>query len=69
MLAAWRDQAWTEGEIGRLAGIYDVTELATAVSRRCSAGSSAGGGDHVIYLDPDIKVFPAAGVACRFSRA
>lgn len=44
-------------EIGRLAGIYDVTELATAVKPRLLAFLLAGGRDHVIYLDPDIKIY------------
>jgi hypothetical protein len=44
-------------EVRRLAGIYDVTELATAVkplflSRLLDAGTS-----HVLYLDPDIRIY------------
>lgn len=44
-------------EIGRLAGIYDVTELATAVKPRLLAWLLASGRDHIIYLDPDIKIY------------
>ncbi len=51
-------------EIGRLAGIYDVTELATAVKPRLLAWLLAGGRDHIIYLDPDIKIYDTlAGIA------
>lgn len=51
------DIGLSAAEIGRLAGIYDVTELATAVKPRLLAWLLAGGRDHVIYLDPDIKIY------------
>lgn len=44
-------------EIGRLAGIYDVTELSTAVKPIFLQWLLAEGVDHMIYLDPDIKVY------------
>jgi glycosyltransferase involved in cell wall biosynthesis/SAM-dependent methyltransferase len=44
-------------EIGRLAGIYDVTEMATAVKPVFLKHLLAHGDDHIIYLDPDIKVY------------
>jgi glycosyltransferase involved in cell wall biosynthesis len=44
-------------EIGRLAAIYDVTELATAVKPLLLQTLLLQSHDHVIYLDPDIKVY------------
>src|SRR4026207_672510 len=43
-------------EIHRLAGIYDVTELATAVSPRLLLRLLDEGRDSVVYLDPDILI-------------
>jgi hypothetical protein len=48
-------------EIGRLAAIYDVTELATTVKLpllRYLLGSSR---NDVIYLDPDIRIYGSLG--------
>jgi len=43
-------------EIHRLAGIYDVTELATAVKPRLLLRLLDEGRDSVVYLDPDILI-------------
>ena len=51
-----RDIGLEPEEIRRLAGIYDVTELATAVKplllRRLLEDQS-----HIVYLDPDIRIY------------
>ena len=47
----------TRAEIGRLAGIYDVTELATAVKPLLLRRLLDDSGREVIYLDPDIRIF------------
>ena len=44
-------------EIGRLATIYDVTELSTAVKPRFLQHLLTDNGGSVLYLDPDIKVY------------
>src|SRR6516164_70939 len=44
-------------EIGRLAAIYDVTELATAVKPPLLRYLLGSGRNDVIYLDPDIRIF------------
>lgn len=44
-------------EIARLAGIYDVTELATAVKPLLLRHLLSQGRQGVIYLDPDIRIF------------
>ena len=44
-------------EIHRLAGIYDVTELATAVKPQLLLRLLDEGKDSVVYLDPDIRIF------------
>jgi glycosyltransferase involved in cell wall biosynthesis len=43
-------------EIHRLAGIYDVTELATAVKPRLLLRLLEAGRDSIVYLDPDILI-------------
>jgi hypothetical protein len=57
-----------EEEIGRMAGIYDVTELATAVKPPMLRWLLGGGRDHVIYLDPDIKVFDSLEGVAQLAR-
>jgi glycosyltransferase involved in cell wall biosynthesis/SAM-dependent methyltransferase len=44
-------------EIGRLAGVYDVTELSTAVKPLLLRKLLEEERDHIIYLDPDIKIY------------
>jgi glycosyltransferase involved in cell wall biosynthesis/2-polyprenyl-3-methyl-5-hydroxy-6-metoxy-1,4-benzoquinol methylase len=44
-------------EIGRLAAIYDVTELATAVKPPFLRHLLSAGASEVVYLDPDIKLY------------
>jgi glycosyltransferase involved in cell wall biosynthesis len=44
-------------EIGRLAAIYDVTELATAVKPQLLKHLLAAGAPDVVYLDPDIRLY------------
>jgi glycosyltransferase involved in cell wall biosynthesis len=44
-------------EIGRLAAIYDVTELATAVKPPLLRYLLSSGRGDVIYLDPDIRIY------------
>jgi glycosyltransferase involved in cell wall biosynthesis/2-polyprenyl-3-methyl-5-hydroxy-6-metoxy-1,4-benzoquinol methylase len=44
-------------EIRRLAGIYDVTELSTAVKPQLLRHLLEAGADSVIYLDPDISIY------------
>src|SRR5262249_2673316 len=44
-------------EIGRLAAIYDVTELATAVKPPFLRHLLSAGASDVVYLDPDIKLY------------
>jgi glycosyltransferase involved in cell wall biosynthesis/2-polyprenyl-3-methyl-5-hydroxy-6-metoxy-1,4-benzoquinol methylase len=56
-------------EIGRLAAIYDVTELATAVKPpflRHLLGSSRA---DVIYLDPDIKIYGSLEEVSELARS
>src|SRR5438093_3245763 len=45
------------GEFERMAAIYDVTELSTAVKPFYVQLLLAGGADAVLFLDPDIEVF------------
>ena len=52
-----RDLGLDPAEFGRLAGIYDVTELATAVKPLLLRVLLDGGASEVIYLDPDIRIF------------
>src|SRR5262245_14524671 len=51
------DIGLARAEIGRLATIYDVTELSTAVKPRFLQHLLADNGGSVLYLDPDIKVY------------
>lgn len=56
----WRrlsDLGFEPAEIHRLAGIYDVTELATAVKPRLLRCLLEEGKESVVYLDPDIRIF------------
>ena len=56
----WRrlsDIGLDKREIHRLAGIYDVTELATAVKPVLLRRLLDEGRDHVVYLDPDIRIY------------
>src|SRR3954465_4738201 len=52
-----RDIALEEAEIRRLAGIYDVRELSTAVKPLLLRHLLDAGAGAVIYLDPDIRVY------------
>jgi glycosyltransferase involved in cell wall biosynthesis/2-polyprenyl-3-methyl-5-hydroxy-6-metoxy-1,4-benzoquinol methylase len=56
----WRrlaDIGLAPDEVLRLVGIYDVTELSTAVKPMLLRQLLDEGRDHVVYLDPDIKIF------------
>src|SRR5262249_10068760 len=55
----WRlaDLGLTRREIHRLAGIYDVTELSTAVKPLFLRRLLDEGHREVVFLDPDIRVF------------
>jgi len=55
-------------EVGRLAGLYDVTELATAVKPRLLNHLLNNGSAEVIYLDPDIKVYRSLEDAASLAR-
>jgi glycosyltransferase involved in cell wall biosynthesis/2-polyprenyl-3-methyl-5-hydroxy-6-metoxy-1,4-benzoquinol methylase len=55
-------------EIAQLASIYDVTELATAVKPQFLRFLLADGRDHVLYLDPDIKVYDSLEHAAQLTR-
>ena len=55
-------------EIGRLAAIYDVTELATAVKPLFLRHLLAQDADHVLYLDPDIRVYAPLDTAAQLAR-
>ena len=58
------DIGFDRAEIGRLAAIYDVTELATAV-KPMFLRHLLGESDHIIYLDPDTRVYgPLEKAAC-----
>jgi glycosyltransferase involved in cell wall biosynthesis/SAM-dependent methyltransferase len=48
-------------EVRRLAGIYDVTELATAVKPVLLRALLDEGADAVVYLDPDIRIYDSLG--------
>src|SRR4030095_5798611 len=60
------DVGFSADEIGRLAGIYDVTELATAVKPQLLAHLLTDS-DHVVYLDPDIKIFDSLDEVARLA--
>jgi glycosyltransferase involved in cell wall biosynthesis/2-polyprenyl-3-methyl-5-hydroxy-6-metoxy-1,4-benzoquinol methylase len=51
------DIGFDRDEIHRLAGIYDVTELATAVKPQLLRRLLDEGRQHVVYLDPDIRIY------------
>ena len=51
------DLAIDQREVHRLAGIYDVTELATAVKPLFLQHLLERGASSVIYLDPDIRIY------------
>ena len=56
----WRrlsDIGLEHNEIRRLAGIYDVTELATAVKPVLLRKLLDEGCDQIVYLDPDIRIY------------
>ena len=56
----WRrlsDLGIGHAEIHRLAGIYDVTELATAVKPQLLLRLLEEGRSSVVYLDPDIRIY------------
>jgi hypothetical protein len=55
-------------EIGQLASIYDVTELATAVKPPFLRYLIAEGRDQVIYLDPDIRIYNSLDEASQLAR-
>lgn len=55
-------------QITRLAALYDVTELATAVKPRFLRHLLSSGFTDVIYLDPDIKLYGSLEKAARLAR-
>ncbi|HEY7058432.1 MAG TPA: hypothetical protein VH458_18000, partial [Vicinamibacterales bacterium] len=55
-------------EIGRLAAIYDVTELATAVKPPFLRHLLSRGAADIIYLDPDIKLYGPLEEVSRLAR-
>jgi glycosyltransferase involved in cell wall biosynthesis len=57
------------GEIRRLAGIYDVTELATAVKPLLLRRLLNDGYSEVAYLDPDIRVYHDFSEVGQLARA
>ncbi len=63
-----RDIGLSARDVAQLAAIYDVTELATAVKPQFLRFLLDSGWDHVIYLDPDIKVFDSLAPAARLAR-
>jgi glycosyltransferase involved in cell wall biosynthesis len=67
----WRrlhDIGLEAAEIHRLAGIYDVTELATAVKPLFLRRLLDEGRDDVIYLDPDIRIFGSLNEVAALAR-
>ena len=54
-------------EIRRLAGIYDVTELATAVKPLLLRKLLEEGRSSIIYLDPDIRLYDTIDDAARLA--
>ncbi len=63
-----RDIGLGRRDIGRLAAIYDVTEMATAVKPPFLRQLLAEGRDHVLYLDPDIKVYDSLADIAQLAR-
>ncbi|HVH25674.1 MAG TPA: methyltransferase domain-containing protein [Vicinamibacterales bacterium] len=55
-------------EIARLAGIYDVTELATAVKPQFLRHLLGEHRTDILYIDPDIKIFGSLAEASRLAR-
>ncbi len=67
---AWRrleDIGLDRREIRRLAGFYDVTELATAVKPVLLRRLLDEGSGVVLYLDPDIRIFESLDEAGRLA--
>jgi glycosyltransferase involved in cell wall biosynthesis len=65
----WRleDLELDRAEIHRLAGIYDVTELSTAVKPLFLQLLSRARGGATIYLDPDIRIFGSLAYAAELA--
>ena len=55
-------------EIAQLASIYDVTELATSVKPVLLRQLISEGRDHILYLDPDIKVYDSLDDVAQLAR-
>ena len=55
-------------EIAQLAAIYDVTELATSVKPAFLRHLMSQGRDHILYLDPDIKIYDSLDDAAQLAR-
>jgi glycosyltransferase involved in cell wall biosynthesis len=67
----WRrlgDLGIDAGEIRRLVGIYDVTELATAVKPLLLRTLLDEGRDGLLYLDPDIRIYGSLAQATSLAR-
>ena len=62
------DIGLNRAEIGQLAAIYDVTELATAVKPPFLRHLLADNRSDIVYLDPDIKVFDSLEDVSRLAR-
>jgi len=68
----WRrlsDIGLEAAEIRLLAGIYDVTELATAVKPMLLRKLLDEGRDEVVYLDPDIRIYDSLDEVARLAAA
>jgi glycosyltransferase involved in cell wall biosynthesis/SAM-dependent methyltransferase len=63
-----RDIGLDRREIHRLAGIYDVTELSTAVKPLLLRQLLEEGRSEVIYLDPDIRVYDSLADVTSLAR-
>ncbi len=55
-------------QVGQLAARYNVTELATAVKPPFLRYLLAEGRDHILYLDPDIKIYDSLEQAAQLAR-
>jgi len=62
-----RDVGLEPAEIQRLAGIYDVTELATAVKPLLLRRLLDEGRNAVVYLDPDIRIYDSLEDVARLA--
>jgi glycosyltransferase involved in cell wall biosynthesis len=62
------DIGLARAEIGQLAAIYDVTELATAVKPPLLRHLLGTGPSDLIYLDPDIKIYGSLEEVSRLAR-